>query len=340
MNEIDSFLAELGINPSTMPDNYQPSDIQQALDNSETPSISINDIEEAARETFDALLEQEDTPVTTEEVNQLLEDLDELTEEQTENSTEDKPELKTVEIYNEDSARFSGAEWFSAIKNVGVSIIGLGGIGSWLSLLLSRLKVAYIYGRDMDTVEPVNLAGQLYRTEDIGLLKTDAIRNLIWSFNDFRSQLYLHSSEFTTDSNIPRYSIYTDPYNVFLGLDSITARRSVYTWWKNTVSNKDKEFVLIDGRLTADKWQIFVIPSKDKKRMQTYEQEWLFPQNEAMHLPCSFKQTTYMAAMIASYMCNLFVNFVAESTKPLVPYSIPFMIEFDAQTLEMKTYEC
>lgn len=251
-----------------------------------------------------------------------------------------EPVLTTINIHNDDSARFSGAEWFNKMQEVGVSIIGLGGIGSWLALLLSRLKVRAMYCKDMDKVEAVNLAGQLYQSNDVGSNKTEAVRNLINRFNDRRPSIYIDSTEFTVDSHIPTISYNASVYNVMLGLDSITARQTVYNYWKRTVMYDSNEYILIDGRLTADKWQIFAIPSKDQKRMEVYEKEWLFPQNEAQHLPCSFKQTTYMAAMIASYMCNLFVNFIAESTKPIVPYSIPFMTEFDAQTFEMKTYEC
>lgn len=269
-----------------------------------------------------------------------------LAVEETETSSETSPEnssepvLTSINIHNDDSARFSGAEWFNKMQEVGVSIIGLGGIGSWLALLLSRLKIRAMYCKDMDRVEAVNLAGQLYQSNDVGFNKTDAVRNLINRFNDRRPSMYMDTTEFTVDSHIPTISYNTPVYNVMLGLDSITARQTVYNCWKRTVMHDSNEYILIDGRLTADKWQIFAIPSKDQKRMEVYEREWLFPQSEAQHLPCSFKQTTYMAAMIASYMCNLFVNFIAESTKPIVPYSIPFMTEFDAQTFEMKTYEC
>lgn len=266
-------------------------------------------------------------------------DIDQLIQE-TEEAVATEPMLQSVELREDDSLRFSGAEWFNEIQNKGVSIIGLGGIGSWLALFMSRLKLAYIYGMDMDRVERVNLAGQLYPTNSVGEKKTEAIRRVIYQFNESRPSIYMTSLEFTADTNIPIVSTYTSVKNMMLGLDSITARRTVFNKWKQSVSGESEEFIFIDGRLTADKWQIFAIPSKDKKKMEEYEKEWLFPQSEAQALPCSFKQTTYMAAMIASYMCNLFVNFIAESTKPLVPYSIPFMTEFDAQTLELKTYEC
>ena len=376
MDDLDSLLLALGINnnpqeeqqstPQTNvnvdlgdvirgtsqsePTEEQATTIHEGTETVEAINVAIDDWIQAAN----GLLEQVNTltPETIENtgldigvIHDPSYDVD-ATAESNESHSETPPEnpsepvLTTINIHNDDSARFSGAEWFSKMQEVGVSIIGLGGIGSWLALLLSRLKVRAMYCKDMDKVEAVNLAGQLYQSNDVGSNKTEAVRNLINRFNDRRPSIYMDSTEFTVDSHIPTISYNTSVHNVMLGLDSITARQTVYNYWKNAVMYDSNEYILIDGRLTADKWQIFAIPSKDQKRMEVYEREWLFPQSEAQHLPCSFKQTTYMAAMIASYMCNLFVNFIAESTKPIVPYSIPFMTEFDAQTFEMKTYEC
>lgn len=325
--ELDSFLAELGINDT---ENTQ----QQSTATSESIDSLLDSLADL-QQTIDTVSSEihYDAPVNT-VVN--TEETDSVIEE-TQDAIDNEPTLKTINVQNEDSNRFSGAEWFKAVENTQNAIIGLGGIGSWLALLLSRLKVRTLYIRDMDRVEEVNLAGQLYNNSNIGMFKTEAIRNIITDFNTQRPFVYSENREFSINSAIPIAS-YINPTNVFLALDSITARRNVYNWWKNNRANTLT--ILIDGRLTADKWQIFAIPSNDRERMKVYEEEWLFPESEAQHLPCSFKQTTYMAAMIASYMCNLFVNFIAESIKPIVPYSVPFMTEFDAQTLTMTTHEC
>lgn len=364
MDDLDSLLSELGINNNPQeeqqptPQTNEGVNIENTIREIPAPTIlegteAVEAINEAISEFAQRIAEhghglmEQITPVTIENTEL---DIDATAEASTESPSEtpseaptensSEPTLTTINIHNDDSARFSGAEWFSKMQEVGVSIIGLGGIGSWLALLLSRLKVRAMYCKDMDRVEAVNLAGQLYQSNDVGSNKTDAVRNLINRFNDRRPSIYMDSTEFTVDSHIPTISYNTSVHNVMLGLDSITARQTVYNYWKRATMYDSNEYILIDGRLTADKWQIFAIPSKNQKRMEVYEREWLFPQSEAQHLPCSFKQTTYMAAMIASYMCNLFVNFIAESTKPIVPYSVPFMTEFDAQTFEMKTYEC
>ena len=316
--ELDSFLAELGIENTQQPQEVSD---EEALD---SLVASLNGLQES----IDRFQETNTEPVTTEEANNPVEE--------TQETINNEPTLKKIQIYNDDSARFSGAEWFDAITNQKAAIIGLGGIGSWLTLLLSRLKLSAIYCQDMDTVESVNLAGQLYNNSHIGMFKTQALRDIVSQFNRYRPYIYTDNSEFTTDSRISLVA----PFSVFLALDSITARKNVYNYWKKKQSLYSLPSILIDGRLTADKWQIFAIPFNDKKRMKVYEEEWLFPESEAQQLRCSFKQTTYMAAMIASYMCNLFVNYVAECTKPIVPYSVPFMTEFDAQTLTRTIYEC
>jgi uncharacterized protein YfaT (DUF1175 family) len=71
--------------------------------------------------------------------------------------------------------------------------------------------------------------------------------------------------------------------------------------------------------------------------MQRYEEEFLFSDREADATICSMKQTTYLASMIASIISNLFINFVANSTNPALPYDLPFFTQYDAQNMIFKT---
>ena len=356
MDSLDSFLNELGINAQNTESETaydQPvrtgNGIMEQVSNPRVIAINeitLEQLENIAREALPELESFSDFNNETladsirETAERFRQDVEEATAPVEETYEENVPTLHEIEVVNEQSTRYSGAEWFEKMQEQKVGIIGLGGIGSWLTLFIARLNLKYIYCRDMDTVEPVNLAGQLYRHNDVGQYKVDAVRGVINDFCDSRPFLYSEATEFTINSDIRNVYNFGEVRNIMLGLDSITARRTVFNWWKNKTAGLSDTYIFIDGRLTADKWQIFAFTSKDRKAIEKYEKEWLFPQSEAQHLPCSFKQTTYLAAMIASYMCNLFVNFVAESTKPMVPYNIPFMAEFDAQTFEMKTYEC
>lgn len=61
--------------------------------------------------------------------------------------------------------------------------------------------------------------------------------------------------------------------------------------------------------------------------------------NKAEATVCSYKQTTFCASMIASYMVNMFVNFVANECNPLVPRTLPFYTYYNAETLYLKIEE-
>jgi hypothetical protein len=62
--------------------------------------------------------------------------------------------------------------------------------------------------------------------------------------------------------------------------------------------------------------------------MNQYETRFLFGDDEAEHLACSFKQTAFMANMIASVMVNLFVNFCANQCDTNMPKPLPFFTEY------------
>ena len=80
----------------------------------------------------------------------------------------------------ESTVRFSGASWFEAAKGVSATIAGVGGIGSWTSLLLSRIsQTIRITLYDDDNVEVVNLAGQMFSSNQVGLHKVYAAQEVI-----------------------------------------------------------------------------------------------------------------------------------------------------------------
>ena len=62
-----------------------------------------------------------------------------------------------------------------AIRRAGVTIVGLGGIGSHVAVALVRAGVGHLRIIDFDRVEESNLGRQYYDREDIGRYKTEAL---------------------------------------------------------------------------------------------------------------------------------------------------------------------
>lgn len=70
----------------------------------------------------------------------------------------------------------TGRELNDRLQSSRVALIGLGGYGSWLALLLSRIGVRTIVAIDPDIVERSNLNRQvLYRESDVGRPKVDVV---------------------------------------------------------------------------------------------------------------------------------------------------------------------
>lgn len=232
---------------------------------------------------------------------------------------------------DESTSRFSGAIWYEELQKQKVTLAGVGGIGSYVGFLLARMKPYVLYIYDPDVVETVNMSGQLYSIEDVGVNKTTALARMVNKYANYSSVATYGRFEATSEA--------TDI--MICGFDNMSARNVFYSRWKAHVSSKPAEdrhkCLLIDGRLAAEEFQVITITGEDERAMREYEHKWLFGDAEADATVCSYKQTTFMANMIASVMVNTFVNFVANLCEPIFPRDIPFIVTYDASTMFFKT---
>ena len=229
--------------------------------------------------------------------------------------------------------RFSSAIWHNKIQEQEIVLAGVGGIGSYVLFLLSRMKPRQIYAYDPDTVEYANLAGQLYSKGNVGRPKVESVTRMVQSYSDY----------YGVSSYIERFTETSLTKNIMIcGFDNMAARKLFYSRWKAHVDNKVSEeekakCLFIDGRLNAEEFQVLCITGNNPYAMQRYESDWLFDDSQVEEAVCSYKQTTYMANMIGSIMVNLFTNFCANMCNPLVERDIPFISRYDGATMFFKT---
>ena len=241
------------------------------------------------------------------------------------------PENSATITVDETTSRFSGAIWYEQIKKQTITLAGVGGIGSYCNFLLARMKPERIIIYDPDKVEAVNMSGQLYGKNDLGSYKGVAIANMVKNYADYYNMV-IHTERFTTESEATDIMI--------CGFDNMEARKVYYNKWKSHISGKTEEekakCLFIDGRLAAEEFQVLSIQGNDNRAMAEYEDKWLFNDAEAEQTICSYKQTTFMANMIASVMVNVFVNFIANQCGPIIDRDVPFFISYDASTMFTK----
>lgn len=235
-------------------------------------------------------------------------------------------------LIDEATSRFSSAIWYENIQKKTIILAGVGGIGSYVGFLLARMKPASMFIYDDDIVEAVNMSGQLYGQSDLGRPKVSALAEMIRNYAGY-SSVFAISERFTNESEASDIMI--------CGFDSMAARRLFFNKWKNHVLSKPederKNCLFIDGRLAAEEFQILCIKGDDEYNINRYSNEYLFFDGEADETICSYKQTTFCANMIASYMVNLFVNFCANQCGPLIDRDLPFFTTYNAETMYLKT---
>lgn len=232
---------------------------------------------------------------------------------------------------DETTSRFSGAIWYENIQKKTVTIAGVGGIGSYVTFLLGRMKPSKIILYDPDVVEAANMSGQLYCSNDIGSHKVDSITSMIGKYANYY-HVICFPERFNSESEATDIMI--------CGFDNMEARKLFFDRWTSRVmmlpESERGKCLFIDGRLAAEEFQVFAIQGNDGRAMKEYESKWLFSDSEADETICSYKQTTFMANMIASVMVNLFVNFAANECGPLFPRDVPFMTSYSADTMYFK----
>ena len=206
-------------------------------------------------------------------------------------------------------SRFRDASWFESIETLATPIVvgGAGGIGSWLTLFLARmLSDTLLFLYDYDTVEEVNMAGQLFGKRHIRMSKVLAIQDVVTEYTDY-TKLSAQNEKYTVDS-------LKSPI-MFSAFDNMKARKVMFNNWSSEAP-KHKNAIFIDGRLLAEQLQIFFVTPKTAER---YQKDFLFDDSEVEDANCSYKQTSHFAAIIAGKMVQGFTNWFIQD-EAILPF--------------------
>lgn len=209
--------------------------------------------------------------------------------------------------------RFKDVEWFPKQETT-VLIGGAGGIGSWLTLLLTRAGFfPAVY--DFDVYETHNMAGQLCKASDNGKFKVEALAHTVAEFCD-GFQIYTLNEMYTDKSMTDKF--------VFAGFDNMAGRSVLFEKWKSKYG-QDPTAIFIDGRLSLEQIQIFCVIGGTES-VEKYK-EHLFDDSEVAEASCTLKQTSHTAAIIAGYMTAFFTNHFSNVQSGDNSRAIPFKWE-------------
>ena len=195
--------------------------------------------------------------------------------------------------------RFADAPWFYEAQDKYSLVLGSGGIGSNLIFLLSSIGVSMsIY--DVDVCDTVNLGAQHFRIKDLNKPKVEAISEVCREFLGNDNDIETNNCRYDKDS----------PANpvTFLAFDNMASRKLAYEKWvellESTPENERDQFILIDGRLLAETYQIYTVTKDNYLKYK----ESLLEDSEVEDEPCTMKATRFASWGIVSDMVAVFLN--------------------------------
>ena len=178
----------------------------------------------------------------------------------------------------------------AAFQNESVLLIGAGGIGAATAICLAKVGFPRITVMDFDIIEAHNIPNQFLPCTP-GVKKVDGLRDLMQQLvADIDCQFC--DEKVTVETDLSEYSI------IIAAVDSMETRQEI---WDNVLQGADAARLFVDARMGADSFQVFTVDMVSDEAIERYE-EYLFPPEESIEVPCTMRATMYLSMVIAGFI--------------------------------------
>ena len=178
-----------------------------------------------------------------------------------------------------------------------IHIIGCGSVGSTLAVLLAKSGLTKFTLWDFDKVEKHNIVNQMFRQQDVGKLKVEALRDVLTDINPDIAETVELKPDGWTGKVLSGY--------IFLAVDSIELRREIVE------KHMDSPFVkaMFDFRTLLEAGQHYAADWNDRKMKENLLNSMQFSHEEAKEeTPVSACGVTLGVATTVHLVCSLGVN--------------------------------
>lgn len=192
-----------------------------------------------------------------------------------------------------------------------IHVVGCGSVGATIAEQLVRSGLTKLTLWDFDTVEPKNLANQIYRQKDVYQPKTEALKDILCEINpEAKDDIVLKGK--WEGQQINGY--------VFLAVDNIETRKAIVKKIYNNLNVK----AVFDVRTRLEDAQHYAADWSDLKMKKIFLDSMEFTHEEAeAETPMSACHTVLSVVPTIRVVCGLavanFMNFVrGEGLKKLI----------------------
>lgn len=144
-------------------------------------------------------------------------------------------------------------------NNISIDVIGAGATGSKIALSLAKLGLEKIRVWDFDHIESHNVPNQVYGNNNIGDLKTTALKQFIKEQTGTTIEALAEKYE----GQKPLYDV------VFLLVDSMSERKKIF---ESSLKFKMKTSILIETRMGKDSGRIYIFNPNFPTHIKKWEE--------------------------------------------------------------------
>ena len=241
------------------------------------------------------------------------------------------------------TARFKGAEVMPLLQHLPVCVVGNGGIGSHFLFTLTKAGPAMVYNYEYDEVEAHNLGGQMFSVNQIGQRKSFATEKNCSNFNNY--EYWQNLGKFKEGgATLPIMFMCVDKNSVRkIALEAWVKNAEEHNWIHTIEVNDQKHdvpFVMIDGRLSFDQLNLFVIT---KDNVQHHLDNKLPLADSETTPDCTTKSNPFVGPVVANLMVSTYFNFLQNTidynSLGITARKVPYLMEYNFSTCEQKISE-
>lgn len=174
------------------------------------------------------------------------------------------------------------------VTSLGVTLIGLGSIGSITGLYLGKMGFVGLQAFDGDSVEAHNWSNQMYSDDDIGSPKANAFIRLMEAYGGH-----------TPNATVARYVDQPLTEVVISAVDSMESRKVI---WKS-VREKPEVKLYLDCRMGLQTLIAWCVKPQIWEDRIAYSQS-IVPDDQTHQDPCTARTVCYTPLMAASIVCS------------------------------------
>ncbi len=190
-----------------------------------------------------------------------------------------------------------------------IVVIGIGGIGSWVTLALAKMGCTRIFVIDPDIIEDHNIATQFYKEKQKGETKVKALIENVKEFTGIEIKGNTAKWEKVFGNQVVKDHL--SDYVIISALDSMRERKALFRYFEeNGFPN-----LYVDARMGGELLRVFTVLKHNLESYTAYRKKMEDKKLKVYKERCTERAIVYNTFLSGAVITNIIKKFA--NTQPL-----------------------